>query len=169
MPANTDTVIDLDTTLNDHNPLIAGYGPRFERFRINRIKWTVIPNFNVGVAGTSEGGYVYTVGDPYGPTTARTVDECRNCSTAKRKSFWKPFSIYIKPTVETPIFTTTTGPTMHRRQPAPWVRYADPSSGDVTHYGAQFLVSHAQAFPTAGVSFDILETIYVSFKDKTGH
>jgi len=92
-----------------------------------------------------------------------SVAAALNNSRARRHAFLKPFNIFYKPAIADVIFTDVGGATSTSvPKYNQWISCLNPN---ITHYGADILISN----PGVGaMEWDVIETIYVSFRQRNG-
>lgn len=167
--ANTDSVIAQTVTL-DGNTLSAGQRDRWEQYRIRKVKFTFTPAFNVGGTTTTaqDGGSIFTIVDPLNDANpVMSANQALNYPKARRRNFFRPFSIYFSPTVNRCLNTNdsiTSIATIHTtRSPAPWLGTSN--DGTMLHYGSQVLFNHIG--PNI-LKWGVIETMYVQFRTRNG-
>lgn len=171
VPANTDTVVANSVTLNA-NTLTAGQRDRWEQYRIKKVKFTYVPSFNVGatLATNQDGGSIFTVVDTRGTAPVMSANRALNYYNAKRRNFYKPFSMYYSPSIVNVTVPSDGGAiaafTDFRtiRSPARWLDCD--TGGDIVHYGNQVLFNHVG--PNI-LKWGVIETLYVQFRYRNGH
>lgn len=164
VPINTTSVVKDSTAIGD----VAGTGSGqffslYHQYRINRVKVQYIPRWSQGLITNGAGGYVYTylrtrVNSP----TVETLDQAMNASGCKRRNFYKPFTMYYKPTV-TNVMSLIPGST---------------AAADLTTVAANAGWLDTDSFPvheghglilvTQGIActWEVIKTLYVSFRGR---
>lgn len=161
--ANTTSVIRTDSVLTDYTQATT-YTALFRRFRINAVKYTYIPKYNQAPMATAGlGGWVFTYPTRWtGNTVVETVPQALNTSGCKRRPFYKPFSVYYRPTCTNIMGQLPDNVVNLEAVPvkAPWLDTG--SSTDIIHQGHGLLIE-AEATPA---QFNVIETLYVSFRNR---
>lgn len=171
VPPATDTVLRYSTVLSDFSGA-TNFVATFRKFKINRVKYTYIPHFNMAQAGISAtpgagvGGYAFTVVDPFGQEApVMTTEQALNNTRAKRRNFYKPFSVYYKPTT---MNITSRDTTITALEAVPvrssWIDCQN--STDMIHYGHSVLVTNPGSAGGPTMFWDVHATVYVSFMQR---
>lgn len=164
--AVTDSVVSLQSNLQTMpaaNRYLAGY----MRYKINRVKFTFIPRVSEAVVGAVDGiGFVFSIDNPNGAMLPLpTVDAALNNSRARRHAFNRPFSIYFKPKIINLISEDVSTANVHATPiHAGYLDCLNDST--IIHYGADVLISNPAI--AVGATWDVLETLYVSYQQRTG-
>lgn len=161
--ANTDSVVSLQSQLQQFFAA-QSFSDRFDLYKMNKVKFTFIPRITNTVAVADGQGWIFTILNQNGSMLPiPSVQQALNNSRARRHPYLKPFSIYYKPAIAD-LIATDVGLTVTHAQPK-YNQWLSTLTRDVTHYGADVLISNPSA---AIATWDVLETIYISFKQRNG-
>lgn len=158
--ANTTSVIRDSTQLNQYSGF-NNWRSLYRRYKLNRIKVTYIPRWNTGTVANGAGGYAFTFDTRFTDrAVVETLDEALNASHSRRRNFYKPFSVYYKPTITNIVNSIQASTTSLASIPmlSPWLDTQE----DITHYGHGALLV-AQG---TGLTWEVIKTMYVSFRDR---
>lgn len=143
-------------------PTVSDFTGLYDQFRINAVKFTLIPRGNssdITPTGTSaaQSVGVFSVIDYDDDTNLTSISQAMQYQNCKMTRSHQVHSRYFKPRIESTVTTNTgTAAALNTRG---WLDVA--AGADVKHFGIKFILQQA---PNAVQTFDLKVDYYLAFK-----